>query len=91
MNGLKYARLITRDVIRYRAHKLGFGTGELAFASEVYEAKVETSSHGRIVDWLEDAPSGGCSTWAARRVPSRAGSRRSDTTSRASTSPPPTG
>ena len=73
-NGLKYARLITRDVIRYRAHKLGFGTGELAFASEAYEAKEsETSSHGRIVDWLEDAPGGGCSTWAARTVPSRAG------------------
>jgi glycosyltransferase involved in cell wall biosynthesis len=57
VNGLKYARLITRDVIRYRAHKLGFGTGELAFASEVYEAKEsETSSHGRIVDWLEGRP-----------------------------------
>ncbi|MBN2622949.1 MAG: methyltransferase domain-containing protein [Acidimicrobiales bacterium] len=58
VNGLKYAKLITRDVIRYRAHKLGFGTGELAFASEVYESKQsDTSSHGRIVEWLEGRPS----------------------------------
>jgi len=58
VNGLKYARLITRDVIRYRAHKLGFGTGELAFASEVYESKEsDTSSHGRIIDWLDGRPS----------------------------------
>jgi glycosyltransferase involved in cell wall biosynthesis len=57
VNGLKYARLITRDVVRYRAHKLGFGTGELAFASDVYESKEsDTSSHGRIVDWLEGRP-----------------------------------
>jgi 2-polyprenyl-3-methyl-5-hydroxy-6-metoxy-1,4-benzoquinol methylase len=53
VNGLRYARLISRDVVRYRAHKMGFGTGELAFASEVYEAKQsDTSSHGRIVEWL---------------------------------------
>jgi glycosyltransferase involved in cell wall biosynthesis len=55
VNGLKYARLITRDVLRYRAHKMGFGTGELAFASEAYEAKASpTSSHGRMVSWLLD-------------------------------------
>jgi SAM-dependent methyltransferase len=58
VNGLKYARLITRDVIRYRAHKLGFGTGELAFASDAYESKQsDTSSHGRIIDWLAGRPS----------------------------------
>ncbi len=57
VNGLKYARLITRDVVRYRAHKMGFGTGELAFASDAYEAKLSPdSSHGRILGWLRDRP-----------------------------------
>jgi len=59
VNGLKYARLITRDVLRYRAHKMGFGTGELAFASEAYETKSSpASSHGRMVAWLLDQPPG---------------------------------
>jgi len=59
VNGMRYARLITRDVLRYRAHKMGFGTGELAFASEAYEAKgSDGSSHGRIVAWLRDRPPG---------------------------------
>jgi glycosyltransferase involved in cell wall biosynthesis len=59
VNGLKYARLITRDVVRYRAHKMGFGTGEMAFASDVYETKASAaSSHGRIVSWLLGQPPG---------------------------------
>lgn len=59
VNGLKYARLITRDVLRYRAHKMGFGTGEMAFASDSYEVKGSSvSSHGRLVSWLLDQPSG---------------------------------
>jgi methionine biosynthesis protein MetW len=59
VNGLRYARLITRDVLRYRAHKMGFGTGELAFASDAYEAKgSDGSSHGQIVSWLRDRPTG---------------------------------
>jgi SAM-dependent methyltransferase len=61
VNGVKYARDVTRDVLRYRAHKMGFGTGELAFASQGYEAKVaEESSHEQILHWL------------ARRRPGRA-------------------
>jgi glycosyltransferase involved in cell wall biosynthesis len=59
VNGLKYARLITRDVLRYRAHKMGFGTGEMAFASEAYETKASAaSSHGRLVAWLKERPPG---------------------------------
>jgi methionine biosynthesis protein MetW len=59
VNGLRYARLITRDVLRYRAHKMGFGTGELAFASDGYEAKGSpSSSHGRILRWLAGRPPG---------------------------------
>lgn len=57
VNGLKYARLITRDVLRYRAHKMGFGNGEMAFASDTYEVKgSSTSSHGRLVSWLAETP-----------------------------------
>ena len=57
VDGVRYARLVTRDVTRYRAHKLGFGTGELAFASHAYESKEsDASSHGRIVRWLPDRP-----------------------------------
>ena len=57
VNGLRYARLITRDVLRYRAHKMGFGTGELAFASEGYEVKGSpSSSHRRILRWLTGRP-----------------------------------
>jgi methionine biosynthesis protein MetW len=59
VNGLRYARLICRDVLRYRAHKLGFGTGELAFASQTYESKhAPDSSHGRILQWLAERPTG---------------------------------
>jgi methionine biosynthesis protein MetW len=53
VNGLKYARLISRDVIRYRAHKMGFGSGELAFASDAYEAqRSPDTSDARILGWV---------------------------------------
>jgi SAM-dependent methyltransferase len=53
VNGVRYARDVTRDVIRYRAHKMGFGTGELAFASEAYPAKQAVdSSHEQLRRWL---------------------------------------
>lgn len=53
VNGLGYAKDVTVDVLRYRAHKMGFGTGHLAFASSGYELKQdEHSSHGTIARWL---------------------------------------
>ena len=53
VNGLKYAKEITLEVLRYRAHKMGFGTGELAFASTAYDQKEgEGSSHRILEDWL---------------------------------------
>jgi 2-polyprenyl-3-methyl-5-hydroxy-6-metoxy-1,4-benzoquinol methylase len=67
VNGLRYARDVIRDVIRYRAHKMGFGTGELAFASEAYDAKhADGSSHEQLRRWLAGRPPGrildlGCS------------------------------
>ena len=69
VNGLKYAKDIVNDVARYRAHKMGFGSGELAFATAAYELK-ETegfdSSHQRILTWVRGRPAGrlldlGCS------------------------------
>jgi 2-polyprenyl-3-methyl-5-hydroxy-6-metoxy-1,4-benzoquinol methylase len=53
VNGMRYARDVTRDVIRYRAHKMGFGTGELAFASDAYDGKhADNSSHEQVLRWL---------------------------------------
>lgn len=53
VNGLKYAKDITSEVIRYRAHKMGFGTGELAFASQAYEEKHDDgSSHRTLLGWM---------------------------------------
>jgi methionine biosynthesis protein MetW len=67
VNGLQYARDVTRDVLRYRAHKMGLGTGQLAFASETYEAKhADGSSHEQLRRWLAERSPGrvldlGCS------------------------------
>ncbi len=59
VNGLRYAKDITGDVLRYRAHKMGFGTGELAFASTGYEMKeAADSSHQLVLGWLFQRPPG---------------------------------
>jgi SAM-dependent methyltransferase len=60
VNGVRYARDVTRDVIRYRAHKMGFGTGELAFASDSYDAKHGAGSSHQLMRH-----------WIARRAPGR--------------------
>lgn len=53
VNGLEYAWDVTKLVSRYRLHKMGFGTGELAFSSTPYELKPSPgSSHGRLLNWL---------------------------------------
>lgn len=56
VNGMAYARDITRHVIQYRMHSAGFGSGEMAFAGDTddaYELKDHpSSSHGRILAWL---------------------------------------
>lgn len=55
VDGVKYAKDVSRQVLRYRAHKMGFGSGEMAFASRAYERKLDPdSSHGRILAWLAD-------------------------------------
>jgi glycosyltransferase involved in cell wall biosynthesis len=59
VDGVKYAKDILTDVVRYRVHKMGFGTGELAFATTAYELKDTDgldSSHRRILGWLDGRP-----------------------------------
>ncbi|MHB1487769.1 MAG: methyltransferase domain-containing protein [Acidimicrobiales bacterium] len=57
VDGLRYARDVTRDVMRYRAHKMGFGTGATAFASQAYEFKEgEDTSHGTVLAWMGREP-----------------------------------
>jgi 2-polyprenyl-3-methyl-5-hydroxy-6-metoxy-1,4-benzoquinol methylase len=75
VNGLRYAADVTRDALRYRAHKMGLGTGETAFASDAYEWKEgPETSHGVLERWLGELPGAtvldlGCSSGElARRI-----------------------
>ncbi len=53
VDGLQYAWDVSKLVGRYRMHKMGFGTGKLAFASDSYEMKPDPeSSHGKLLNWL---------------------------------------
>jgi glycosyltransferase involved in cell wall biosynthesis len=57
VDGVKYAREVTRDVVRYRMHKMGFGSGETAFASDAYETKGSLdSSHRQLHDQMAQRP-----------------------------------
>ena len=53
VNGPRYAKDIVKDVLRYRAHKIGIGKGDTAFASSLYEPKsgADTATR-RILAWL---------------------------------------
>lgn len=54
VNGIRYAWDISRHVTRYRLHKMGFGSGELAFAASEYEEKPSAdSSHGVMDAWVQ--------------------------------------
>ena len=59
VNGLEYAWDVSKLVGRYKLHKMGFGSGDLAFSSEPYELKPSPgSSHGKLLGWLaQRAPS----------------------------------
>jgi glycosyltransferase involved in cell wall biosynthesis len=57
VDGIEYARDIVKHVTRYRLHKMGFGSGQTAFASTAYEAKEgDDTSHGRLLAWLAARP-----------------------------------
>jgi len=57
VNGLGYAKDVVKDVARYKVHKMGFGSGEMAFADRDYEVKVSaSSSHRKLLAWLSESP-----------------------------------
>ena len=62
VNGMKYAKDVTRDVLRYRARRMGFGRAHVEQSGggtdEVaYELKPSAhSSHGVLLRWLAAVP-----------------------------------
>jgi glycosyltransferase involved in cell wall biosynthesis len=55
VNGIEYARDVVRDLLRYRFHKMGFGSGTMAFADGPYELKPSpSSSHHKLLAWVGD-------------------------------------
>jgi 2-polyprenyl-3-methyl-5-hydroxy-6-metoxy-1,4-benzoquinol methylase len=57
VNGLRYAWDVTRDVLGYRAQKLGFGDGQRVALGQEYQLKESPdSSHGRIFAMLARRP-----------------------------------
>jgi glycosyltransferase involved in cell wall biosynthesis/SAM-dependent methyltransferase len=55
VNGVKYAKDVTTDVLRFKARRMGFGTGPSGLTgldTEVYELKPSPrSSHGVLLSW----------------------------------------
>jgi glycosyltransferase involved in cell wall biosynthesis/ubiquinone/menaquinone biosynthesis C-methylase UbiE len=57
VDGLKYARDVSLDVVRYRLGRLGFTSGDLGGVGEEYRMKEgEESSHALILRWLRQIP-----------------------------------
>lgn len=53
VNGMKYAKDVTLDVLRYRATAIGFGEQAGEVDETAYELKPsEHSSHGVLLEWL---------------------------------------
>lgn len=57
VDGLKYAKDISKDVVQYRLGKMGFSSGDIGSVDADYGLKdSESSSHGRILALLADLP-----------------------------------
>ena len=57
VNGMKYAKDVSADVLRYRLSKQGLGSGRTASVGAEYNLKdSEDSSHSVILDWLRHMP-----------------------------------
>jgi len=57
VDGLKYAKDVSRDVVKYRLGKMGFTRGDYGTVEAEYGLKDnETSSHSQILDLLADLP-----------------------------------
>ena len=51
--GLRYARRVVADVLRYRLQRVGFGDDSLAVTDRSYELKPDAgSSHARLLEWV---------------------------------------
>jgi glycosyltransferase involved in cell wall biosynthesis/2-polyprenyl-3-methyl-5-hydroxy-6-metoxy-1,4-benzoquinol methylase len=59
VNGMKYARQCAIDVMRYRAHKMGLGSGEMAFNTdfEQFDDEDVEHVHRRVLTWFDGRPS----------------------------------
>ncbi len=59
VNGPRYAIDIVKDVVKYRAHKMGIGRGDTAFATSLYEPKAgPDTATGRMLAWLSGSAPG---------------------------------
>jgi glycosyltransferase involved in cell wall biosynthesis len=56
VNGMKYARDVSADVVKYRLEKLGFGSGDFVGVDQKQALKQPDQSHGTILRWLEHRP-----------------------------------
>jgi len=57
VDGMKYAKDVSLDVLRYRFAKLGFTSGDMGSVGEAYAIKPgEESSHSVVLRWLEQLP-----------------------------------
>lgn len=56
VDGLKYAKDVSTDVVRYRLGKMGFDSGGLSDVGEEYTLKQTDSSHAVILRWLAHRP-----------------------------------
>lgn len=57
VNGMKYAKDVVADVLRYRMQKAGLGHGSIATVGDGYQLKAdEQSSHGRLVRRFSHEP-----------------------------------
>lgn len=57
VNGMKYAKDVSMDVVRYRLRRMGFGETGAGVDTEAYELKPsEHSSHGVLLRWLQSVP-----------------------------------
>ena len=55
VNGVRYAKDVTADVVRYRLQRMGFGRAEVAGEEEAYELKLSShTSHAVLLQWITE-------------------------------------
>jgi SAM-dependent methyltransferase len=57
VNGMKYAKDVVKDVVRYRLNSMGFGQPASVDGEDDYALKEsEDSSHGQLIAWMDGFP-----------------------------------